>query len=79
MTPAYFAGQAAVNLAKAIRVMRDACDKAEREVAGGSTACRRVLHELTWGLANATSSIESAMSNVEDARIAESLQPPPKG
>jgi hypothetical protein len=54
--------------------MREACDKAEREIAGGSTACRRVMHELTWGLANASAYIEVALSLVEDAHIAESLQ-----
>ncbi len=62
--------RAAAQLKQAIQTMRDACDKAERDaLPGDGNACQRVLHALTWGLANASSSIETAMSHVEDAHI----------
>lgn len=62
----------------AILRMRDACDAAEQGVrrahgAAGidSRVIARVMHELAWGHANATSSIESAMGCIEDIREAE--------
>jgi hypothetical protein len=54
-------------LAAAIQTMRDACDQAERTATlADARAARRVLHELTWGLANASSSIEGALNALED-------------
>lgn len=54
-------------LAAAIQTMRDACDDAERTAKlADSRAVRRVMHSLTWGLANASSSIEGAMAAIED-------------
>jgi hypothetical protein len=55
----------AAALRVAVKRMRDACDEAERSIRCGSsrecaTAYRDVMHSLAWGLANATSSIESA-------------------
>ena len=56
-------------LAAAIQTMRDACDQAERTSAlADDRAVRRVLHELTWGLANASSSIEGALNALKDER-----------
>lgn len=55
-------------LAMAIRTMRDACDRAERTIRDGDgNACMRVMHALTWGLANASSHIETALSHNEEA------------
>lgn len=55
------------NLLAAIKTMRNACDDAERYAkSGDSRSVQRVLHLLTWGFANASSSIESALSAVED-------------
>jgi hypothetical protein len=54
--------------------MREACDQAERALApGDGNACQRVLHAMTWGLANASSSIATAMSYVEDAHVVAAL------
>lgn len=59
---------AAAQLRRAVQTMRDACDQAERDLApGDGNACQRVLHAMSWGLANASSSITTAMSHVEDA------------
>lgn len=70
MTPEHLKTRAAEQLKQAVKTMRAACDMADRDaVAGDGTACQRVLHALTWGLANASSSIETAMSNVEDSHI----------
>ena len=58
------------NLARAIQTMREACDTAERDASSAdSTACQRVLHAFAWGFANASSSIETAMSSVEDGHV----------
>lgn len=56
------------NLTRAIKTMRDACDDAERraDTTDDSRACREVMHTLVWGFANASSSIESATSALED-------------
>lgn len=70
LTPEHLRTRAAEHLKQAVKTMRAACDVAERDlVAGDGTACQRVLHALTWGLANASGSIETAMSNVEDSHI----------
>lgn len=55
------------NLEAAIKTMRDACDDAERRIcddAGYST--RGVLLSLSWGMANASTSLECAMAAIED-------------
>lgn len=57
------------NLLRAVEVMRGACEEAGRHLGDaddGSAACRRVLHDLAWGFANASSSIETAMAHIED-------------
>lgn len=55
-------------LSLAIKTMRDACDRAERTIRDGDgNACIRVMHDLTWGLANASSHIETALSHNEEA------------
>ena len=56
--------------------MRIACDAASMATDRNDdeAACRRVLHHLAWGFANASASIESAMAAVEHhnkLRIAE--------
>ena len=57
------------NLNDAVEKMRDACDDAARAVTHSTDqdSARRVLHALAWGFANASSSIECAMSALEDA------------
>jgi hypothetical protein len=51
------------NLEKAIQTMREAVDKAERDLARRDPADPGdTLHALTWGLANASSHIQAAMS-----------------
>jgi hypothetical protein len=56
------------NLRAAINTMRDACDDAERMSRNGDArAVRAVLHSLSWGMANASTSIECAMAALEDA------------
>lgn len=55
------------NLNAAIATMRAACDGAERRARDGNAyAVRQVLHALSWGMANASSSIECAMAAIED-------------
>ena len=56
------------NLSAAIATMRAACDDAERrsKTAGDAYAVQQVLHALSWGMANASSSIQCAMAAVED-------------
>jgi hypothetical protein len=62
--------RAAEQLGNAVKTMREACDKAERDLTtGDSNACQRVLHSFAWGFANASSSIESAMACIEDAHL----------
>jgi hypothetical protein len=52
----------------AVITMREACDEAERAAKDGDMrSARRVLNRLSWGFANATTNIESAMSAIEDA------------
>lgn len=54
------------NLSAAIATMRAACDDAERRAKDGNAyAVQQVLHALSWGMANASSSIECAMAAVE--------------
>jgi hypothetical protein len=54
------------NLLTAIETMRDACYEAERQATeGDERAIRQVLHQLSWGFANASSYIEAAMSVIE--------------
>ncbi len=56
------------NLLAAIKTMRNACDDAELGIKiSGERSAQKVLHALSWGFANASSSIESAMSAIEDA------------
>ena len=58
------------NLNSAVSTMRDACEDAARAIARGNDqeAVRRVLHTFSWGWANASVSIENAMSALEDAQ-----------
>lgn len=57
----------AKNLKAAIATMRSACDQAERDArSGDAVAVQRVFHALSWGMANAGSSVECAMAAVED-------------
>jgi hypothetical protein len=64
-----------VQLRRAAQTMQAACAEAERHlVTGDGVACQRVLHAFTWGLANASSSIETAMSHVEDAHAVAALE-----
>jgi hypothetical protein len=59
--------QVAAELMQVIKIMRDACDDAERRAAAGdSRAIQAVLHKLTWGFANASSGIETAMASLEN-------------
>lgn len=59
-------------LRESITVMRDACDRAERELVREDqtpeAAIAAVLHELVWGMANANSSIESALNECSRER-----------
>lgn len=55
------------NLNAAIATMRAACDDAERRARDGNAySVQQVMHALSWGMANASSSIECAMAAVED-------------
>ena len=55
------------NLNAAIATMRAACDDAERRAKNGDAyAVQQVLHALSWGMANASSSIQCAMAAIED-------------
>ncbi len=75
MSPEYMRSRAAEQLAHAVKTMREACDRAERDLSkGDGTACQRVLHALSWGFANASSSIETAMSHVEDSHVIAAIQ-----
>lgn len=66
------------NLKAAIKIMRDACDDAERHISAinddaqdnrDSAAISRVLHTLAWGQANATTHIENAMTAHNDEML----------
>lgn len=55
------------NLNAAVSIMRAACDDAERCAReGNGRAARNVMHALMWGMANASSHIESALAAAED-------------
>ena len=74
MTPESLRARAAQHLRQAVQTMREACDRAERDLdAGDGAACQRVLHSFAWGFANASSSIETAMAHVEDAHTVAAL------
>lgn len=59
-------------LLAAVDTMEAAVEDAKRRArAGDADAVRRVLHALTWGFANAQSSIQCAMESLqEDAEVA---------
>lgn len=60
------------NLLNAIATIRAACDDAERYAKNGDAyAIQRVFHCLAWGQANASSSIENAMSRLMDENARE--------
>lgn len=55
------------NLMAAIETMREACKDAERRAkTDDAEAIQGVLHALSWGMANASNTIQSAMSWLED-------------
>lgn len=62
-------------LEKAIKTMKEACTEAEETLATESFSeikrAAMILHELTWGLANATTNIEAAMRSTEADLIAQ--------
>jgi hypothetical protein len=52
-------------LLQAVQVMKNACSEAERGAkSGDSRAIQKVIHCLSWGHANATGYIESAMASL---------------
>lgn len=61
------------SLLAAIGSMRDACDEAQRRATDTNhdAACRNVMNKLAWGLANASSNIDCAMSWLEDKHAME--------
>lgn len=65
-------GRITNNLRQAIATMRRACDDADRRAESGDHyAVQQVLHALSWGMANASSSIQCAMAAVEDRHAEE--------
>lgn len=57
------------NLSSAIKIMRDACDEAEQsvsELGACSQSIEQVNSALSWGLANASTRIGSAMSSLHE-------------
>lgn len=63
------------NLFRAVQVMREACNKADQCAGDGiENSCQRVLHELAWGFANASSSIEGAMAAIANYRKIQLLE-----
>ncbi|MBK6616323.1 hypothetical protein [Ottowia sp.] len=63
------------NLLTAVATMRSACDEAERAAQDGTAeSVRRVMHALTWGMANASSGVETAMAAVEEAHAREAAE-----
>jgi len=66
------------NLNAAVETMRNACEEAGRAIArgGDQDAARRVLHAFAWGFANASGSIENAMSALEDAQTMKDAEAP---
>ena len=67
-------------LRESIAVMRTACDRAEHELLQKNqtpeTTIAFVLHELVWGLANANSGIQSALSECSRERQRNQLSGP---
>jgi hypothetical protein len=64
--------QVNLNLARAIQKLRNACDQAERDLErarDGHDAVMRVGHAFAWGMANANSSIETALSYLRDIAL----------
>lgn len=62
------------NLMRAIAIMESACEDAKRYVESSDdngVAVQNVFHSLSWGFANAGSSISCAMNATEDAHLAE--------
>jgi hypothetical protein len=64
------------NLHAAVKTMREACDTAERRINEGriASSAEGVLNALAWGFANATSSLENAMSANNDAALIRLVQ-----
>lgn len=63
--------------ADAIKIMRDALDDAERSVNTAGTpeeAISRVLHRCAWGWANASGSLTTALSALEDTRRSSEIE-----
>jgi hypothetical protein len=56
------------NLLEAVKTMRDACNAAERAIVkeGDAAATLAVMHAFAWGWANASGSVENAMSWLDD-------------
>jgi hypothetical protein len=68
------------SLLNAVKVMREACDEAERVIkqAEGQIDARiaaMVIHRLAWGHVNATGDIECALDRVHDISEAEKWVP----
>ena len=55
--------------AKAIRHMRDACERAERDLKGATAdaAVRQTLHNLSTGFNSSQMALQSAISKLTDA------------
>ena len=66
------------HLKNAVETMHNACEEAGRAIAKGNDqyAARRVLHAFAWGFANASGSIENAMSALEDAQSMKDAEAP---
>jgi hypothetical protein len=66
--------RATAALRHAIRTMREACDRAEQVMGYGDsmvTKSANVMHALTWGLANASSNVETALGAANDLHAVE--------
>jgi len=63
------------NLRAALETMQHACGDALRAIEreDEAEAIQRVFHALSWGFANAGSSIQSAMAALEDAHQIEKM------
>lgn len=72
------AARAIGNLSQAVKTIREAADKAERELHHAATypgrAAQSVLHALAWGHANAMSSVETAFAAIEDMHTIRALE-----
>lgn len=55
--------------AKAVRYMREACDRADRDLKGATAdaAVRQTLHNLATGFNSSQMSLQSAISKLTDA------------